>query len=80
MSRVNRDFEVNLAGWRPWEYWLPALPPSDQTAVGLPPGRPHVKPPFGQGTVSGIFFTQLPRGLDFVLQLGGNLIETDLGG
>ena len=80
MSRVNRGIRSALGWLETGECWLLTLPPSDQTGVGLPPGCPHVKPPLGQGTVSGIFFAQPPRGLDFVLQLGGNLTKADLGG
>ena len=80
MSRVNRDFEVSLAGWRPGNIGSLLYRQAIRRRLIYHPAAPNVKPPLGQGTVSGIFFAQPPRGLDFVLQLGGNLIEADLGG
>ena len=45
MSRGKRDFEVNLAGWRPGNIGSLLYRQAINRRVGIPHRHPHVKPP-----------------------------------
>ena len=60
MSRVNRDFEVSLAGWRLGNIGSVFNRQAIRSRDYYPPRRTGVKPPLGQATLLGIFFAQPP--------------------